>query len=156
VREEDLDEAGLGVIVEGGLGDPDVIVGEGWTSGDFQKVEVGIEDTVGKHMLDMLTKKDGSRGDNSFRIDNPGFPETLPDVAWATAVDGCLPITADIYINKVAFADFEGLELDGEISDATCAEGLARLHQGAYSTIRRGWRTLNGTEVHDGLIVIRG
>ena len=52
MREEDLDEAGLGVVVEGGLGDPDVIVGEGWTSGDFQEVEVGIEDAMGEDVLD--------------------------------------------------------------------------------------------------------
>ena len=47
VREEDLDQAGLGVVVDGGLGDPDVIIGERWTGGDFQEVEVGIKDAMG-------------------------------------------------------------------------------------------------------------
>ena len=47
MREEDLDQAGLGVVVESGFGDPDVIVGEGWTGGNFQEVEVGIKDAMG-------------------------------------------------------------------------------------------------------------
>ena len=49
--------------------------------------------------------------------------ETLPDVARATAMDGSLAVAPNIYINKVALTDFEGLLFDGEIRDKVRAEG---------------------------------
>ena len=52
-----------------------------------------------------------------------GFIEALPDVAWATAMDGSLAVAPNIYINKVALTDFEGLLFDGEVRDKVRAEG---------------------------------
>ena len=47
----------------------------------------------------------------------------MPDVAWATAMDGSLAVAPNIYINKVALTDFEGLLFDGEVRDKVGAEG---------------------------------
>ena len=47
----------------------------------------------------------------------------MPDVAWTTAMDGSLAVAPNIYINKVALTDFEGLLFDGEIRDKVRAEG---------------------------------
>jgi hypothetical protein len=107
-------------------------------------------------MLDVLTKEDGGRGDDGFGIDEPRFPKTLPDVARASTMDGRLAVTAYIYINKVALADLESLEFDGKFLYAVHTKSLTGFQQGAHSTIRRGWRTLEGAEVHDGLIIFRG
>ncbi len=51
----------------------------------------------------------------------------MPDVAWTTAMDGGLAVAPNIYINKVALTDFEGLLFDGEVRDAVRAEGRAGL-----------------------------
>ena len=79
---------------------------------------------MGKNVLDVLL--DQYRSCRSG-IDKPGFVETLPDVAWTTAMDGSLAVAPNIYINKVALTDFEGLLLDGEVRDAAGAEGRAGL-----------------------------
>ena len=71
-------------------------------------------------------------------------------------MDGRMAVTAYIYINKVALTYLESLEFDGELLDTVCSKRLAGFHQGAYIAIRRDGCTLEGAEVHDGLIVFRG
>ena len=110
---------------------------------------------MSKYMLDVLTKEDSGWGDSSFGINEPRLPKSLPDVAWAAAMDGGMTVTAYIHIDKVALTDLESLEFNGEFLDTFSTKGLAGFHQGAHTAIRRGWRTLEGAEVHNGLIVFR-
>ena len=84
---------------------------------------------MGEDMLDMLTKGDGGWRNSGFGIDEPGFPQTLPDIACPTTMDGHISLTADIDINKVALTDLEGLEFDREFRDTTLTEGLTGFHQ---------------------------
>jgi hypothetical protein len=120
--EEFIDETGHGVGVELRFFDPDVVRGKGRFLWGFQEVEVGQEDAVGKNVLDVLLDQNRSCRNG---IDKPRFVETLPDVAWASAMDGGLAVAPNIYIYKVALTDFEGLLFDGEIRDKVRAEGRA-------------------------------
>ena len=79
---------------------------------------------MGKNVLDVLL--DQYRACRNC-IDEPRFVEALPDVTWATSMDGGLAVAPNIYINKVALTDCEGLLLDGEVRDAAGAEGRAGL-----------------------------
>ncbi len=120
--EEFFDEAGHGVRVELRFFYPDVVGGKGRFLWGFQEVEVSKENAVGKNVLDVLLDQNRSCRNG---IDKPRFVEALPDVARATAMDGGLAVAPNIYINKVALTDFEGLLFDGEIRDAVRAEGRA-------------------------------
>ena len=75
---------------------------------------------MGKNVLDVLLDQNRSCRNG---IDKPRFVEALPDVARATAMDGGLAVAPNIYINKVALTDFEGLLFDGEVRDKVGAEG---------------------------------
>ena len=77
---------------------------------------------MGENVLDILL--DQYRSCRNC-IDEPRFVEALPDVAWASAMDGGLAVAPNIYINKVALTDFEGLLFDGEIRDKVKSEGRA-------------------------------
>ena len=118
--EEFIDETGHGVRVELRFFYPDVVGGKRRFLWDFQEVEVGKEDAVGKNVLDVLLDQNRSCRNG---IDKPRFVEALPDVARATAMDGGLAVAPNIYINKVALTDFEGLLFDGEVRDKVGAEG---------------------------------
>ena len=48
-----------------------------------------------------------------FIFNQKRFVKTLPDIARATAMDGGLAVAPNIYINKVALTDFEGILFDG-------------------------------------------
>ena len=82
-----------------------------------------------------------------------GFPQPLPDVSFATTMDGRLTLTADIYINKVALLDLQFLFFHGQRADLPCAQGLARLLQWTDHAFRRLGCALDSSEVHDGLVV---
>ena len=118
--EEFFDETGHGVRVELRFFYPDVVRGKGRFLWGFQEVEVGQEDAVSKNVADVLL--DQHRSCRSG-IDKQGLIEALPDVARATAMDGGLAVAPNIYINKVALTDFEGLLFDGEVRDKVGAEG---------------------------------
>jgi hypothetical protein len=70
-------------------------------------------------------------------------------------MDGCLTLAPYIYIYKVALAYFESPELHWKFMNPVGTSGFTRLYQRTRLTMRRLGGTLNGTEVHDGLVVFR-
>ena len=71
-------------------------------------------------------------------------------------MDGCFAITFYIYVRKVALGYLERFEFYREFGHAVFAESDAGFDERTKHAVGRGWGTLDGTEVHDGLIILRG
>ena len=151
--EQDFYQAGEGIIVDGRLWNPDVVRGKRGTLIRLPQVEVGIEYAVGKDVLDVLAQQYCATW-YCFRL--PRLIKTLPDVSCTTAVDGGLALIPYIYKNKVSFANLQSLQLYWQFLDAVGTESLATIHEWATLAFGRLGRTLDGTKVHDGLVVKGG
>ena len=71
-------------------------------------------------------------------------------------MNGGLTLATHIDINKVALLDLERLLFHRQRSHPALTEGDATLHQRTNIAARGLRRTLDGTEVHDSLVVFRG
>ena len=107
-------------MVEVGLGDPEVTVGQRRALVGLPKPEVGIEHAVGEDVLDAVAQQNGATRNT---VGGGRFVEPLPDVAGRAAVEGRLAVIANIDIGEVALLDFQRALLDGEFTDTPLAEG---------------------------------
>ena len=80
------------------------------------------------------------------------FPQSLPDVALAAAAEGSLTVTPYIYICEMSGLYGQLFQLDRQLGDAPRMQGVAGLGQRTEQAAWRLWRTLDGPEVHHGLV----
>lgn len=171
-----LYEAGNTIAVYFRLGNPDVIGRKERTTRNLEKIEVGKKNAMGENMLHTLRQKTkmsiwctavqllqqlGRRG-STGAVGKRGIerlPQPLPDIALAPAMDGGkrlrgsrLP-TPYIYIGETARLDLKLALLHGQLLYPARAESLTALHQRTIGTTGRQRRALQGTKIHDALIV---
>ena len=80
------------------------------------------------------------------------LPQSLPDVAGATTVNGGVAVAADIYINKVSGGDLCLLQLHGQLIDNAPPVRFTVFLKRTEQTRWRLWRALRGSEVHHCLV----
>ena len=84
------------------------------------------------------------------------FVETPPNIiAFAPMYEEGALLIFQYYIYKMARGDGGALAFHGQLRNGIPFPRLASVSHRANITLRRGGRTLQGTEVHDGLIVER-
>ena len=104
-------------------------------------------------MLDVLAQQNSTCWHTRRQNNEPGFPQSLPDVACTTTMDDGIAFAAHININKIAIENLECLAFDRQLAHLSLAKSLTGLYQGAESTVGRCRGALQGTEIHDGLII---
>ena len=89
---------------------------------------------MGENVLHIFAKQSGLR-DECGVFCQYRFPQSLPNVPSGSSAKGGLALTSYIYIGKAAGLDGQFLLLYGQQVDASCAEGIASLLQGADDTL---------------------
>ena len=155
---EDFDEAREGVAVEVGLWNPNEFGRKCGFGGGFEQIEVGIQHTVGEHVLHLLAKQ----GERAVEWRNGGvlyqkrLPQTLPNVASRAAANGYFSVHANVDVLQMPRFDGEFFQFHWQCVHRMGVERLAGIGNGATIARRTFGRALRGTEVHDGLVVGSG
>ena len=82
-----MEKARHGIIVEAAFVYPLILIGQGGAHLRLGKVEIGIQDTVGEHMLDTAGQQCERATQVGQRpvLNKQRFPQPLPDVAGGPA-----------------------------------------------------------------------
>lgn len=98
---QQFDESGNAVLGDVGLGNPNEIVGKRRSLVTFQKVEIGQENAMREDVFDVGAEQ--LRVFQQIVVEGARwFPKSLPNVACATPMNGCIAVATNINIGKMA------------------------------------------------------